>query len=282
MQGPDSRVDFFMVNNVRKRVEAKVHFLIDKNIAFSPYRSLFGSYEFNPVLSLNLLRDFVQYSLEELYKRSVVTIKLIHHAQCYYPEKSDKIHQALLTNQFRISLQAINHHIRITDTPLVKRMHLMEKRRLIKCQKSGLRFSIDLPSEMDNIYAFIKKCRMENDLEISIEKEKLKAYLEQFPQNYWLISVRSGEEILAATVAIKVNRKIVYNFLPASLRQYNDLSPMVMLIDGLYQHLSHHQYELLDLGISTLHNGIHQKSLIQFKERMGAEPSWKNSYEINL
>ena len=281
MQGIGQLADYFLVNHARKRVEAKVHFLVHENVAYSPYKSLFGSYEFSPRIHVNLLSDFVRFTVAELVNKGVSKINLIHHAQCYAPEKAPKIQEALINNNFNTALRAINHHIPVTQNPLASSIHVMERRRLLKCRKLGLQFSMDTALDFEAIYDFIEKCRAERGLEVSISKSQLANYLQQFPQNYWLMGVRLGNEILAATVAIKVSRKIVYNFLPASLLEFNDLSPMVMLLEGLYGYLQQNNYELLDLGISTLPDGTQQESLIQFKERMGGVAGWKYFYEMD-
>jgi hypothetical protein len=54
---------------------------------------------------------------------------------------------------------------------------------------------------------------------------------------------------------------------------------MVMLVDEMYKYCRERYYEILDLGISTLPEGVHQDSLIAFKEHMGGEKSAKLSYE---
>ena len=100
-------------------------------------------------------------------------------------------------------------------------------------------------------------------------------YISQFPQNYLLFSVRNGDELMAATIAIIVHRKILYNFLPGSLRKMKHFSPTVLLIDGLYKFCQQRQIDMLDLGISTTKDGKNQNSLISFKERMGGQSSPK-------
>ena len=107
-------------------------------------------------------------------------------------------------------------------------------------------------------------------------------YLLDFHQSYLVFSVRNGGELLAATLAIKVHKKILYSFLPGSLRKFKQYSPMVLLNEGLYTYCQNNQYEIFDLGISTEKNGTDQKSLIDFKDRMGGEKSYKYFFEKQL
>jgi len=281
-QEVSDRIDFFIVNNVKKRIEGKIHFLIVDGVAYSPYRSLFGSFEFNPRIHPNVLMDFWQFIEDELRARQIKEVRITGYAECYSPKKVELIHKMLTAAGFNITLKAINHHIAVTESPLTERMHLMEQRRLNKCRQSGFHFVQEPAEKVGEIYNFLERCRAEQNLQMSISFEKLVFYLEAFPQNYLLFSIRNGDEILAATVAIVVHRQILYNFLPGSLDKYNAFSPTVMLSDGLYTYCQDRNMELLDLGISTEKNGKDQLSLIRFKERIGGVRSFKYFYQKNL
>lgn len=281
-QGIEDRADFFIINNIKKRIEGKIHFLLKDGVAYSPYKSLFGSFEFNPRIHPHLILEFWHFIELNLKSRGIRQVSITNFAAGYSPKKATIIKNAMDKSGFSISLKAVNHHIEILDDPLEKRMHTMELRRLEKCQTHGFAFREDPPEKIDEIYEYLQICREEQGLELSITKDKLLEYQELFPQNYVLFSVRRDDEILAATLAIKVHRKIIYSFLPGSLRKYKKFSPTVMLNHGLYGYCQNHQMELLDLGISTEKNGEDQKSLIAFKQRMGGQKSYKYFFEKEL
>lgn len=281
-QGIEDRADFFIINNIKKRIEGKIHFLFKDGVAYSPYKSLFGSFEFNPRIHPNLILEFWNFIELNLKSRDIEQVSITNFAECYSPKKAAIIKNSMEKSGFAISLKAVNHHIEIQDEPLEKRMHSMELRRLEKCQNQGFIFNEDAPEKIDEIYEYLQKCRDEQGLELSITQEKLLEYQELFLQNYVLFSVRRDDEILAATLAIKVHRKIMYSFLPGSLRKYKKFSPTVMLNHGLYSYCQNHQMELLDLGISTEKSGEDQKSLIAFKQRMGGQKSYKYFFEKEL
>ncbi len=58
-QGMERRADYLLANHFKKRIEAKIHFLLHESTAWSPYKSLFGSFELNPRLGTGLLAEFV-------------------------------------------------------------------------------------------------------------------------------------------------------------------------------------------------------------------------------
>jgi len=277
-QGIEQREDYFLVHEFKKRIEGKIHFLIEGNKAYSPYRSLFGSFEMNPQMGINLLSKFITFILEDLEKKGVKEIFITHSAAGYHQVKSHKVHEALTRSGFNVSREAVNHHIPIDEAMLDLKMHAMERRRLAKCRGEGLEFLSVAPGDFNRVYDYIEACRAEKDLKPSVSREKMGNYLEMFPQDYLMFAVQKDGEIYAATIAIKVNRKVLYNFLPGSLERYGTLSPMVMLVEGLYEYCRGRNYDILDLGISTLPEGEHQESLIAFKEHMGGEKSIKMSY----
>ena len=277
-QGIDRREDYFLVHEFKKRIEAKIHFLVDGATAYSPYRSLFGSFEMNPHMGINLLSKFVDFIEKDLVGKGVSQVYITHHASGYHPVKARKVHEALIRTGFRVSREAVNHHIPIAESLLEERMHPMERRRLTKCRAGELWFQQADPADFDRIYSFIEACRAEKGLRPSVNREQMREYLKMFPQDYLMFTVERAGEIFAATIAIKVSRKIMYNFLPASPERHSTLSPMVMLVNGLYDYCRERNYEILDLGISTLPEGEHQESLIAFKEHMGGVKSAKMSY----
>jgi lipid II:glycine glycyltransferase (peptidoglycan interpeptide bridge formation enzyme) len=77
-------------------------------------------------------------------------------------------------------------------------------------------------------------------------------------------------EMVAATVCVKVKDSILYNFLPAHDSLYNMYSPMVFLMEKIYQYTSENKIKYIDLGVSSINNNP-QKGLIRFKERLGSK-----------
>ncbi len=281
-QGTKDRADYFIVNNIKKRIEGKIHFLLNKNVAYSPYKSLFGSFEFSRTVHPNLLLDFWTFIEKDLKSRNINKVKITSFAECYADKKAKLIANTLDVSGFSIALKAVNHHIVVEEKSLESQMHSMEKRRLNKCIDNGFSFAEEPISNATEIFDYIQACRNEQGLEVSITKDKLLKYLQLFPQNYPLFSVRRNGQLAAVTVAIKVHRQVLYNFLPASLKKFKPFSPSVLLLVGLYNYCQRHQMELLDLGISTEKDGKDQDSLIDFKERMGGVKSYKYFFEKEL
>lgn len=185
-------------------------------------------------------------------------------------------HQAIIDAGFTISVDEINHHVDLTsDIPL----HPMERRRLRKAGVAGCVFK-KWPlgnGGTTKLHSFISKCRKAQKLEINITEEDFKLATATLPSDYQAFVIELGDEIIAATVVVRVTGDIAYNYLPASDKAYNHLSPMVLLMTQLYQELSDQGFRTLDWGVTSI-EGKEQKSLARFKEAMGAVRSKKQLF----
>ncbi len=271
---------FYAVEHATKSVVGKIHFFGKYNerelIFQSPAKSPFGSFEFCPKLDAGQLYDFIQFMLKALKGELPSSILIRHHATAYAPVHTVSLKEMLGNAGFLVSESVPNHHIAVNDFPLAEKMHMMEKRRLRKCRKAGFLFREEPLSRLADVYDFVLQCRKERGWGLSMSREHLQKTVAVFPDNYKLFSINDGNRRVAATVAIKVNSRILYNFYPASLLSYQEYSPAVMLIEGLYQHCQEQKMELLDLGTSA------SESLQRFKAHMGGEVTDKNAFLYQL
>lgn len=175
----------------------------------------------------------------------------------------------------------INHHIEL-DSYSMDKLHPMQKRRIKKCQNSGYQLKKESVDQAEEIHHFIAHCRNQQGLTINIELAHYLRILESLPDIYEMYSILdpSGKRC-AATVTIRVNDQVVYNFLPAFDREYSVYSPLSLLYYNLAQELKQAKYKYLDLGISSI-NGLAQESLIRFKERMGGQLSLRATFSRQL
>ena len=94
-----------------------------------------------------------------------------------------------------------------------------------------------------------------------------------FPKAFQIFTVRDKHKIVALTVTVRVNDRILYNFYPADAAEYHNYSPTVMLTEGLYNYCWEVGIGLLDLGSAPNYG------LIRFKKNLGAQASLKLSFE---
>ncbi|MEQ8712434.1 MAG: GNAT family N-acetyltransferase [Cyclobacteriaceae bacterium] len=185
-------------------------------------------------------------------------------------------HQAIIDAGFNISGEEVNHHVALSSDI---QLHTMEKRRLKKAEAAGCAFKKwPLDGEgATKLHDFISECRKAQSLTINIGEQDFKRTIDALLSAYQAYVVELENQIIAATVVVKVTSAIAYNYLPASDKAYHHLSPMVLLMNGLYAELRNQGFKTLDWGVTSI-DGKEQKSLARFKEAMGAVRGRKLTY----
>jgi CelD/BcsL family acetyltransferase involved in cellulose biosynthesis len=102
-----------------------------------------------------------------------------------------------------------------------------------------------------------------------------------YPDRIILFGAYDRQDLAAASISIRVSKRIVYNFYSAHPRKYDFLSPVVMLMQGMYGWSQKHDVGLIDLGTSFL-DGQPNYGLLDFKLRLSGIPSTKLTFEKDL
>jgi hypothetical protein len=172
----------------------------------------------------------------------------------------------------------INHHINLQEPIIIKSMQL---RRLKKCRDAGFVFKKVNPDAFNAKvwHSFIEVCRQQQGLQININYDDFAMAIASLPDKYDFFGVWDGSKLIAATVVVHVTSKAVYNYLPASTKDYHQYSPMVMLMLEVVDYFKKAGVAYFDLGVSSI-NGKAQQGLCAFKESMGGIRSEKKYYEL--
>ncbi len=258
------------------------HCVIENGIAYSPYKSLFGGFETAKKVDEGAFKIFIDETLRLLKNKNVEVLKITLPSNFFRKPRTKLQRQILLDQGFEKVLKLKNHHIDITNKNLSSHIHEMEKRKLKKCNSEGLAFYEESADMLPVLYNFISVCRKEKNQPLNISLEQLQLSMNAFPDRYFIFSVKLNNEFFAVTIAVKVNDNVLYNFLPASPIKFNYLSPMVKLIEGLYNFGRQQKFKYLDLGVSTTRDGKDQETLLAFKKHMGGQRSFKVMLEKKL
>ena len=261
---------FLIVHSRSQKITASIHFQIKEDTATSITTAPFGSISLSHEVDFNTLSDFINFIETHLRLKGVRKIKIRHYPGIYHPRTHEEVISALALSGFRISLIDINQIIEITDDPFDSLIHPMELRNLNKTKKESIIFTEHQNTEAKIVFNAIDTFRKARDIPVNIEFNSLMKLIHTFPQNYKLFSVSMKNEIVAVTVCVKVKDSILYNFLPAHNSAYNMYSPMVFLMEKIYQYTSENKIRFIDLGVSSINNNP-QKGLIRFKERLGSK-----------
>ncbi len=276
-QSPNNWKSFYLLDKKRKIITASWHLYVSDNRLLSPYRGTFGGFSFSQRLSLRKLCSFI-YDVKHLLGAKLNDKwKIILPAQIYDEKKFIKSYQALADNGFNAANTEISASIRIGDRPFESIIHSSEKKKLRRAEKQGCQFFCEEEASYEAIYELIATCRKERGLELSLSSEQLSAIVKQIPQSFRYYSVKESNDLIAAAICVNVAPDIQYVFYGGHLKQYDKLSPAVMLYAGIYSQLQAERFRLLDFGTSPINGGT-DFDLLDFKEYLGADLSLKITF----
>lgn len=175
-----------------------------------------------------------------------------------------------------------NHIITVTNHSFSNMIRVAENRRLKKCHKAEFIVTVMENPNIVMVYDFIKVNRDRLGYSLSLTFHELKNLAEIFPDEIKVFSVSDHDKLIALAVTVRVNKNILYNFLPADVPEYRQYSPMVLLMDGIYRYCQEQKISTIDLGVSLDHLGKEKPSLIRFKENIGGKECQKITWEKDL
>lgn len=281
LQSGENWHSFSILNKKAFTVCAIIYFNIQEGVAVSPLRSPFGSYELSPELSPVTIFEFLEFVDARLKAKNVRKIRIKEAPSLYDPHRAALVQTFLFNHGYQVCDAESGAIIHIDGLPFREKLNDSEKARLRQAREAGLQFKkIDLDS-LTSIYLFIYGCYKQKGYSVSMPLADLTKTVESFRDRFIAFGIYQDDQLVAASISIHVNRHVLYNFYCAHLAEFNHLSPVIMLLEGLYGYGRNHYIRILDLGTSAL-NGKPNFSLLDFKLRLGAAPTTKLTFEKNL
>lgn len=242
----------------------------------SPLRAPFGGLIGSPQATVKdyavVLQEWINYA-DSL---SVKELKITQWPQSYASQQAEHIHQALLSSGFKVTVEEVNQELSITGEDFTSRLHDSEKRRLQKSLRSGFRVEVGAFHHIDEYHALVQRNRIHKGHPLTISAEGLKQVLKDSPHHVFF-AVYDQDKMIAAATGVRISSKILYYYLPGSEPDYAAHSPMVLLLQAMYEYAQSEGMNLLDLGISTA-GGVMNEGLFRFKAHLGATSSLKLTY----
>ncbi len=267
------------LNTTTRQVDARCAVFVDNELAISPKLAPFGSVEFISALPEHTLIALIDSLEEEVIRLGLPVLRLTNYPHCYARHQAERLARELQRRHYRMVDQLVNFHIDVTAEPLTSRMHLSERRRLVKCIRANFEVTTWTDPPIEKVVEFVERSRRQQGYPLTLSPERLAYLLRNFPDQYVVLVVRDGTTIAALTIAVRVRHDILYNFLPADNLAYRAYSPAVMLTHGLYAYCQQEGITLLDLGVSVDEHRQPKPGLMQFKRNLGALESPKIVWE---
>jgi hypothetical protein len=279
LQAPLGWYSFYIQHN--EQVECVVHFHLEKGEASSPHRSPFGSYLFSDAITETELTKFVMFCEAKLAAQSIQSIVLKNQPETYSTERNTLLLNVLDKLGYIPAKEETSAIIPVTSKTFESGLHKSEKKRLRKCRESALTFEIMPIEQLQKIYIFLEACRKEKGYSLSMSFEEIKKLAKTFSDRIMLTGVMDKNRIVAANISIRVYDHVLYNFYHDHASEYDLLSPVVLLNEGLYQLCQKDKIQFLDLGTSNIEGELNE-SLLNFKLNLGAKASRKLTFTKNL
>jgi hypothetical protein len=280
LQSTEGWRSFYAVNNKHQVVDAVFHAHLENEIARSPYKSPFGSFEFSEEISLNALFHFIAFAETRLKARGANTIVIKNAPHDYNPHLSALLEVFLVNNGFQIVEAEAGSIIDVTIN-FEENLDRWEKRKIRGAQEAGLRFKKLPIDSLDEIYFFILTCRKKKNYALSMGIADVRKTVEQFPDRYLLFGVYQEQTLIAAAIAIRVSHDVLYDFYPAHDAAFDHLSPIVFLTQGMVHYAIENKMRWLDLGTSAIDDKPNF-GLLDFKMRLGGKPTSKFTFRKNI
>jgi len=279
-QSEDNWKTFSLINEQAEQVVAQIHFNISDSIASSPHSAPFGSIEFSDIEPETLL-FFLNETEQELKSIGVKKIIIKDAAHQYRPQQSALLKVLFLNSGFDICSAEINSAIVVDELIFENKISYAKVKRLKRSRQENLEFRVLAMEELNEVHSFIRSCREERGAMLSLTLSQLKGIIESCPDDFLLFGIFQGGKLIAASISVKVNKRILYDFYHAHPKSFDQLSPVVALVDGIYGYCQQNKFELLDLGTSAVDRQINF-SLLNFKTQLGGQLSLKLTFEKDL
>lgn len=282
LQAKDGWCSYAIVDFSETIAEAIVHFHCHEGIALSPLRAPFGSLIFSKELPAETIKDFLDFIEEDFRERGIYKVTIKNYPDAYFSNQSVVLKSLLSEHGYLIDHTDQSAAIPITEKRFKDILHKSARKRLRKCHNTSLK-AVKLPlTEILDVHSFLKKCREDKGYTLSMSRSDMKKTIEVFPDNFYVFAVFSNdEEMIAASISIRINDRILYNFYHDHVKRADNLSPVIMLNECMYEFCQQQRIEILDLGTSSVNRIINQ-SLLNFKLRLGAVTTPKVTFVKSL
>jgi hypothetical protein len=268
---------YVLVDQKKSTLAALIHVHHSNDEAVSPYRSPYGSFLFSDSLSEDDLQQFVFQVEQNLKDAGVKNFVLKNEPAAYAEKKARRLEQVLLKLNYQIISEETSSVIPVTDVEYASILHRTKKPRLKKCHEMGFEWQQVSREQLPEVYNFLNNRREEKGYSLSMELSALENVMEIFPEEFFLHVARHENKLIAASISIQVLPDVLYCFYYDHLPEYDAVSPIVFLCEGLYAFCQSKGIGLMDLGTSNPDGQLHEP-LLDFKLSLGAEPSRKLTF----
>ena len=280
LQSPSGWVSFYLVDKQTEKLLSFIHFHVTANEALSPLKSPYGSFWFLKDIQPAALFEFIQFCEKALHNKGVHRIQITNPPSLF--QQNAALLNVLLHNlNYQVLSAEMTSVIEITSAEFLSGANQWEKRKYHMARKKGFESKSLSVDQLENVYTFISTCRQIQGRQLSMPLEEIRRILEKFPNRIFLFAVFDRDKMIASSINILVNKRVMYHFYGAHDAAYNKVSPVVMMMNEIYNHCRKTEINYLDMGTSALADKP-SFALLDFKTSLGAVISEKLTFQKKL
>jgi len=274
-----------LVRTAENRVCATISFYESGNKVFvSPKRGTFGGLGLNCPLDAQTVERFLVVLFDHLKALGAHEIDVKGAPFSHDLALSSLVSNILLRRGGVITSHEINQDMRIDARPFSQRIGYGNDKRIRKCLREGfIAEQVDV-SGLEDAYNVIRDNRIRRGYPVSMTAEQLGTMVETFPGRLHFFAVYPDSKrsrIVAAAICIAVSHSVLYVFYWGDAADMSSYSPIALLASRIYEFCQQQEFQLLDVGTSTL-AGEPNHGLINFKRNLGFSESLKLSFTCRI
>ncbi len=273
LQSSSQWYSFHILNTTTKKTAASFYVHLIDGLGTSPYKAPFGGIELHQSVKRKTVLDFIAYVEAKLKK--IKTQRVVVKLPSRLVDETSLAEQGMLASGFQIEKSETASIIQVKNQ-FALGLHYSEKKRLNKSLRSGFVVQAIPITEIKKVYQFIHDCRLTKNFDLSMEWSAMQKLVKQFPSEILLFSVQHGKEMAAASICVRVNEQMIYDFYHDHSPKYNLYSPVVLLVKGIYDYCLENKISRIELGTSMIGDQVNA-GLHKFKLRLGATAAVKNT-----
>lgn len=257
---------YYLVDKSRSKVYGHVCFQLQEGKMISNSNAPFGGVSFADSIT-EQVQVFFMIEVERLLSSKSIRGIVLHQAPSINGSK-ELIERLSFLNYKQMRKR--EYQVLTINGVFEERVHDMELRKLRKAEEKSFHFDWARADEFKEVFEFILKQRSLLGYEFSLTWPEFKEYLKEFPEKYMAARVWDNGRLIAASILVREQLKMLYQFAPAHLKTYNRYSPVVFMTQQIFNWAKENDIDYLNLGTSYL--GLERNSsLFAFKEKLGAK-----------
>ncbi len=258
---------------------ARIWFAINDQTAVSGAGATFGSVDFARQADEPALLQFLSGVLDRLQQQAIRRVVIRHYP--FYYAHTDAADRAIRSLGFRQEVEETDQYLEVDGVAFTDKLRANERKKLRQCYEAGYTFRQLPAAALAEVYRLVVATRQRRSYPVSMSLAALRAAQTAMPDKYLLFGVFDGGKLIAASVSIRVSRQVLYNFYHADEAAYRNRSPLVRLVEGVYQYCRFQHIDYLDLGISSVEGQLNE-GLYRFKKNLGCLEAPKITYSLTL